>query len=58
MKQTHYDPTDSQNHMGVSATSALDRTDFKMSGYQGMVGNNVTLTIDAELVQAAATGAR
>jgi polyisoprenoid-binding protein YceI len=39
-------------HMGVSATGALNRTDFGMTGAQGMVGNDVVLTIDAELVQA------
>jgi len=38
-------------HMGVSATTIVNRTDFGMTGYQGMVGNDVTLTIDAELVQ-------
>lgn len=40
-------------HMGVSASTTVNRTDFGMTGYQGMVGNEVTLTIDAELVQAA-----
>ena len=39
-------------HMGVSATGSVNRTDFGMTGYQGMVGNEVQLTIDAELVQA------
>jgi polyisoprenoid-binding protein YceI len=38
-------------HMGVSATGSLDRTVFGMTGYQGMVGNEIQLTIDAELVQ-------
>jgi polyisoprenoid-binding protein YceI len=38
-------------HMGVSATGTLNRTDFGMTGYQGVVGNDVQLTIDAELVQ-------
>ena len=38
-------------HMGVSASTKVNRTDFGMTGYQGMVGNDVTLTIDAELVQ-------
>jgi polyisoprenoid-binding protein YceI len=41
-------------HMGVSATGTLNRTDFGMSGYQGVVGNEINLTIDAELVQATA----
>ena len=38
-------------HMGVSATTTVNRTDFGMTGYQGMVGNEAVLTIDAELVQ-------
>jgi polyisoprenoid-binding protein YceI len=38
-------------HMGVSATGVINRTDFGMTGYQGVVGNEITLTIDAELVQ-------
>jgi polyisoprenoid-binding protein YceI len=38
-------------HMGVSATGVIDRTDFGMTGYQGVVGNEISLTIDAELVQ-------
>lgn len=42
------------SHMGVSATGTLNRSDFGMTGYQGMVGNEVQLTIDAELVQATA----
>jgi polyisoprenoid-binding protein YceI len=41
-------------HMGVSATGSLNRTDFGMTGYQGVVGNEINLTIDAELVQATA----
>ena len=41
-------------HMGVSATGTLDRTDFGMTGYQVAVGNEIKLTIDAELVQATA----
>jgi polyisoprenoid-binding protein YceI len=40
-------------HMGVSASTTVNRTEFGMTGYQGMVGSDVTLTIDAELVQAA-----
>ncbi len=39
-------------HMGVSASGSLNRTDFGMTGYQGVVGNEISLTIDAELVQA------
>ena len=41
-------------HMGISASGTLNRTDFGMTGYQGVVGNEVKLTIDAELVQATA----
>lgn len=40
-------------HMGVSATGTVNRTDFGMTGYQGMVGNEIKLTIDAELVMPA-----
>jgi polyisoprenoid-binding protein YceI len=39
-------------HMGVSASGTLNRTDFGMTGYQGVVGNEIQLTIDAEVVQA------
>lgn len=42
-------------HMGVSATGTLNRTDFGMTGAQGVVGNEVQLTIDAELVQPSST---
>jgi len=45
-------------HMGVSATGSVNRTDFGMTGYQGMVGNDVELTIDAELVQATKSPAK
>ena len=45
-------------HMGVSAAATIDRRDFGMSGYQGMVGDEVKLTIDAELVQSVAVGTR
>jgi polyisoprenoid-binding protein YceI len=41
-------------HMGVSGSATVNRTDFGMTGYQGVVGNDVMLTIDAELVQASA----
>jgi polyisoprenoid-binding protein YceI len=41
-------------HMGISGSGTLNRTDFGMTGYQGVVGNEVQLTIDAELVQATA----
>lgn len=44
-------------HMGASATTKINRMDFGMNGYQGMVGNDVAITIDVELVKptAAAT---
>lgn len=45
-------------HMGVSAAATIDRRDFGISGYQGMVGDEVKLTIDAELVQNVAVGTR
>jgi polyisoprenoid-binding protein YceI len=45
-------------HMGASATTTVNRTDFGMTGYQGMVGNEVTLTIDTELVQPASADAQ
>jgi polyisoprenoid-binding protein YceI len=41
-------------HMGVSGSATVNRTDFGMTGYEGVVGNEVKLTIDAELVQATA----
>lgn len=42
-------------HMGVSATGTLNRSDFGMTTGQAMVGNEINLTIDAELVQATGT---
>lgn len=38
-------------HMGASATTTVNRTEFGMTGYQGMVGNDVTITIDVEMVK-------
>lgn len=45
-------------HMGAAASTVINRTDFGMSGYQGMVGNDITINIDVEVVQSApqATG--
>jgi polyisoprenoid-binding protein YceI len=40
-------------HMGVSGTATVNRSDFGMTGYQGIVGNEIKLTIDAELVMPA-----
>jgi len=38
-------------HMGASASTKIDRTDFGMNEYQGMVGNEVGITLDVELVK-------
>jgi polyisoprenoid-binding protein YceI len=40
-------------HMGASASTTIDRTNFGMTGGTGMVGTDITITIDAELVQSA-----
>ncbi len=45
-------------HMGASATTTVNRTDFGMTGYQGMVGNDVTITIDVEMVRPASVDAK
>jgi len=42
------------SHMGASATTKINRNDFGVSGRPGMVGDDVTITIDTELVSAAA----
>ncbi|MDQ2844325.1 MAG: YceI family protein [Acidobacteriota bacterium] len=41
-------------HIGASATTTIDRTQFGMTTYQGMVGNDVAITIDVEMVKPAA----
>jgi polyisoprenoid-binding protein YceI len=38
-------------HMGASATTKIDRTEFGMNTYQGMIGNEVAITIDVELIK-------
>ena len=38
-------------HMGVSATTTVNRKDFGVSGAPSMVGDDVQITIDAELVK-------
>ena len=38
-------------HMGASATTTVDRTQFGMSAMTGMVGTEITITIDAELIK-------
>jgi polyisoprenoid-binding protein YceI len=40
-------------HMGAAASTVVNRTDFGMSGYQGMVGNDITINIDVEVMQPA-----
>lgn len=45
-------------HMGASATTTINRNDFGVSGAPGMVGSDVTITIDAELVKSAAVAQR
>jgi polyisoprenoid-binding protein YceI len=40
-------------HMGASATTTVNRKDFGVSGAPSMVGDDVQITIDTELVQAA-----
>jgi polyisoprenoid-binding protein YceI len=41
-------------HMGASATSSLDRTEFGMTGGQPLVGSDISITIDVEMAKAAA----
>jgi polyisoprenoid-binding protein YceI len=37
-------------HLGASATTKINRSDFAMNDLQGMVGDEVSITIDVELV--------
>jgi polyisoprenoid-binding protein YceI len=37
-------------HVGASATTTIKRSDFAMTQMQGMVGDEVNLTIDVELI--------
>jgi polyisoprenoid-binding protein YceI len=41
-------------HMGASATSSLNRTDFGMTRNQSLVGTDIAITIDVELDRPAA----
>ena len=41
-------------HMGASATTKISRKEFGVSGLPGMVGDEITITIDAEMVKSAA----
>ena len=38
-------------HMGASASTAVNRTDFGMTGYPGVVGNDIAINIDVEVIQ-------
>ena len=40
-------------HVGASASTVVNRSDFGMTGYQGMVGNEITINIDVEVLQRA-----
>ena len=42
------------SHMGASASTKINRKDFGVSGNPGVVGDEITITIDAELISAAA----
>jgi polyisoprenoid-binding protein YceI len=41
-------------HAGAAASTKIDRTHFGMTGMTGMVGSDIAITIDAELVKPAA----
>jgi polyisoprenoid-binding protein YceI len=38
-------------HVGASASTTINRKDFGVNGAPGMVGDEITITIDAELVK-------
>lgn len=38
-------------HMGASASTTINRKDFGVNGAPGIVGDDITITIDAELVK-------
>ena len=38
-------------HIGASATTKLSRKDFGVSGFPGVVGNDIAITIDVEMVK-------
>jgi polyisoprenoid-binding protein YceI len=44
-------------HMGASATTQISRKEFGVSGGAGMVGDDVSITLDIEMVMPAATPA-
>jgi polyisoprenoid-binding protein YceI len=45
------DPMGKGQRMGASATTKVNRQDFGVSALPGAVGDEITITIDAELVQ-------
>ncbi len=45
------DPMGSGQRMGASATTKVNRQDFGISTMPGLVGDEITITIDTELVQ-------
>ncbi len=48
------DPMGKGMRMGASATTKVNRQDFGVSALPGVVGDEITITIDAELTQAQA----
>jgi len=46
------------SHMGASASTKINRKDFGVSGGPGAVGDEIAITIDAELVSPAAPAAK
>ncbi len=48
------DPMGKGLRMGASATTKVNRQDFGVSGLAGIVGDDITITIDTELTQAPA----
>jgi polyisoprenoid-binding protein YceI len=45
------------SHMGASASTKINRTDYGVNGASTVVGNDVPITLDVELVMAAAAPA-
>lgn len=43
-------------HMGAAATTTINRTDFGVNGAPGVVGNDITLTLDVEMIKTPAEG--
>ena len=46
------DPMGKGQRMGANATTKVSRQDFGLTAAPGVVGDEVTITIDVELVQA------